>query len=39
MEKEYDCNLKMREWIISEGLSTELELESIEKQIVTDVGI
>ena len=36
-EKEYDCNLKMREWIISEGLATELELESIEKQIVTNV--
>ena len=36
-EKEYDCNLKMREWIISEGLATELELESIEKQILTNV--
>ena len=36
-EKEYDCNLKMREWIISEGLASELELESIEKQIVTNV--
>ena len=36
-EKEYDCNLKMREWIISEGLATELELENIEKQIVTEV--
>ena len=27
----------MREWIISEGLATELELEDIEKQIVSDV--
>ncbi len=36
-EKDYDCNLKMREWIISEGLATELELENIEKQIVTEV--
>ena len=36
-EKEYDCNLKMREWIIREGLATELELENIEKQIVTEV--
>ena len=36
-EKEYDCNLKMREWIINEGLATELELENIEKQIVTEV--
>tara|TARA_Y200000002_G_scaffold146382_1_gene121000 strand:- start:2010 stop:4430 length:2421 start_codon:yes stop_codon:yes gene_type:complete len=36
-EKEYDCNLKMREWIINEGLATELELEDIERQIVSDV--
>ena len=36
-EKEYDCNFKMREWIINEGLATELELEDIEKQIVSDV--
>ena len=36
-EKEYDCNLKMREWIINEGLATESELEDIEKQIVSDV--
>ena len=36
-EKIYDCNLKMREWIISEGIATELEIEDIEKQIVSDV--
>ncbi|MEM7548539.1 MAG: thiamine pyrophosphate-dependent enzyme [Bacteroidota bacterium] len=31
-EKDYDCNKKMREWIISEGFSTEVELGEIEKQ-------
>jgi len=36
-EKIYDCNLKMREWIINEGIATELEIENIEKQIVSDV--
>ena len=36
-EKEYDCNLKMREWIIKEGILSELELEDIEKQIVSEV--
>ena len=36
-EKIYDCNLKMREWIINEGIATELEIEDIEKQIVSDV--
>ena len=36
-EKEYDCNIKMREWILKEGLSTEDELDSIEKSINSDV--
>ena len=36
-EKKYDCNLKMREWIIKEGILSELELEDIEKQIVSEV--
>ena len=38
-EKEYDCNIKMREWILKEGLSTEDELDSIEKSINSDVRI
>ena len=29
-EKEHDCNLKMREWIISNGIATEEELNTIE---------
>ena len=31
-EKEYDCNLKMRDWIISEGISDESTLAKIEKE-------
>ncbi|WP_291725364.1 thiamine pyrophosphate-dependent enzyme [Bernardetia sp.] len=30
-EKEYDCLLQMRKWILSEGISTEEELDKIEK--------
>ena len=31
-EKNNDCNLKMREWILSNSIATELELEEIEKR-------
>ncbi|MDF9799455.1 2-oxoisovalerate dehydrogenase E1 component [Catalinimonas alkaloidigena] len=31
-EKEYDCNLKMREWILQNGFSTDEELDAIERQ-------
>ena len=31
-EKDYDCNLKMREWILQEGMATEQELDTIEEQ-------
>lgn len=31
-EKEWDCNKKMREWIIETGLATAEELDEIEKQ-------
>ncbi len=31
-EKDYDCNFKMREWILQEGLATEQELDTIEMQ-------
>lgn len=36
-EKEYDCNLKMRTWIIQEGLANETELENLEKKIISEV--
>ena len=32
-EKKYDCNLKMREWILSNGISNIEVLEEIESQI------
>ena len=31
-EKEYDCNSKMRSWIISEGFATEAFLDQIEEE-------
>ncbi len=31
-EKDNDCNLKMRQWIIKEGIATAEELDSIEQQ-------
>ena len=34
-EKKYDCNLKMREWILDEGLSSEEDLEKIEKEAIS----
>ena len=36
-EKEYDCNIKMREWILNEGISSEDELDKLEKRINSDV--
>ena len=36
-EKEYDCNLKMREWIVQEGLAKETELENLENKIISEV--
>jgi 2-oxoisovalerate dehydrogenase E1 component len=33
-EKEYDCILKMRDWIISEGIASPDELDEIEKKAV-----
>jgi len=31
-EKEYDCNLKMREWIIDEGYASEEDIQLLEKE-------
>ena len=36
-EAEYDCNAKMREWIVSNALSTDEELTALEKSIKKDV--
>ena len=36
-EKEYDCNLKMREWILKEGLAKEAELIKIEEVALNEV--
>lgn len=36
-ESERDCIRKMREWIISNGISTELELDTIDKNIKKNV--
>lgn len=36
-EKEYDCNVKMREWILSNGIATEKDLELIEKEVTEEV--
>ena len=36
-EKEYDCNVKMREWIVENNLATEEELTTIEKTIKKEV--
>ncbi|HET8855758.1 MAG TPA: thiamine pyrophosphate-dependent enzyme [Salinimicrobium sp.] len=36
-EKEYDCNVKMREWILSSNLATEEELQELEKDIKKQV--
>ena len=36
-EKEHDCNTKMREWMISNGFSTDEELSELEKSIKKQV--
>jgi len=36
-EKEYDCNVKMREWILNEGLAKEADLEALEEAAVKEV--
>ena len=36
-EKEYDCNLKMREWILKEGLAKEAEIIKIEEEALKEV--
>ncbi len=36
-EKEYDCNVKMREWILNEGLAIEAYLEALEEAAVKEV--
>lgn len=36
-EKEYDCNVKMREWILQEGFAKEADLQAIEEAAVKEV--
>ena len=36
-EKEYDCNVKFREWIIDNGFSTPEEIEQLDKDIKREV--
>jgi pyruvate/2-oxoglutarate/acetoin dehydrogenase E1 component/TPP-dependent pyruvate/acetoin dehydrogenase alpha subunit len=36
-EKEYDCNLKMRQWILKEGLAKEAELIKMEEAALKQV--
>lgn len=36
-EKQYDCNLKFREWILENDFATQEELEEMEKQIKKQV--
>jgi pyruvate/2-oxoglutarate/acetoin dehydrogenase E1 component/TPP-dependent pyruvate/acetoin dehydrogenase alpha subunit len=36
-EKEYDCNVKLREWILANNFTTENELVTIEKSIKKEV--
>lgn len=36
-EKENDCNVKMREWILSNGIATEMDLKLIEKEVTEEV--
>lgn len=36
-EREHDCNVKMREWMIASNLATEEELQQIEKDIKKQV--
>lgn len=36
-EKAHDCNLKMREWILKSGIETEENLQTLEKEVKTEV--
>jgi pyruvate/2-oxoglutarate/acetoin dehydrogenase E1 component/TPP-dependent pyruvate/acetoin dehydrogenase alpha subunit len=36
-EKEYDCNAKMREWMIENSISTDEDLSQLEKEIKKEV--
>ncbi|WP_081209957.1 alpha-ketoacid dehydrogenase subunit alpha/beta [Salegentibacter sediminis] len=36
-EREYDCNVKLREWIISNDFATDEDLENLEKEIKKEV--
>ena len=36
-EKENDCNVKMREWILFNGIATEMDLKLIEKEVTEEV--
>ncbi len=36
-EREHDCNLKMREWMIANGIATDEELTGLEKEIKRNV--
>ncbi len=36
-EREYDCNVKLREWILENNISTDEELQDIEKEIKREV--
>lgn len=36
-EREYDCNLKMREWLLANNIATEEGLSEIEKEIKKEV--
>lgn len=36
-EKEHDCNLKMREWMISNGIATDEELNALESSVKKQV--
>ena len=36
-EKEYDCNVQFRNWILAQGIATEEEVEALEKTINTEV--
>jgi pyruvate/2-oxoglutarate/acetoin dehydrogenase E1 component/TPP-dependent pyruvate/acetoin dehydrogenase alpha subunit len=38
-EKEYDCNLKMRNWILNEGIAKESELVQIEDAALKEVKL
>lgn len=38
-EKEFDCNIKFREWIIETGIATENELNDIASKAVSDARV